>query len=383
MAKSKYLISGIGPGRGGVGALMQNLTLIAERNGFHVIANWNGPSLRRLLERRHFLQLVKILTVRLLKRIRFSLASRFVKNSKVIFLHPQTAGFKTLFRLAEKNELFFYVMDNSFFCIRSYNCHPSTKQECFLCLGNVENVSSECAPFPIPMGKKENLNFLKNLQLLAPRITFLCQNDNQSKLLKMHFGPTTKCKLIGMDTGELYTWSPKRIPVEKCIDDNPYILFHGTAIEPKGLDYVLRLAERMQAVRFIIPAPAQDLHSRFIPQNVECQDVTWLNGLKELVENASLVLNPSMWSAPIEGALIKSLAHNPNVATVETRYGYESEIPDEVGLIRLPQDIILASKIIEQFLDKDGGPMLIDTARIKWLKELNTSNQFERFISSL
>ncbi len=385
MAKDKYLVSGIGPGPGGVGALMQNLVPVAESHGFRVVTKWNGPSIRKLLAQRQYLQATRLLVRRLFREIRFSLITSAVSGRKVVFLHPQTAGFKTLFRLAEKNDLFLYVMDNSFFCIRSYNFHPVDKTECFKCLGCPTNADAECSPFPIEVDREKNLAWLDQLRELAPRITFLCQNDNQSRLLKMHFGENARCSVIGMNTGELRHWSPEKLLDTPSLsgEDESFILFHGAAAEPKGLDYLIRLAAQMPNRKFIIPAPREEITEWNPPDNIECRDLSWANGLRELTQEASLVMNPSMWSAPIEGALIKSLAYNQNVATVKTHSGYENEIPDEVGLVRLPLDISKAAATVEKILSSPNRSKLLSNSRIEWLEKQKASNQFERFASEL
>ena len=383
MAKNNYLFSGLGPGQGGVGALMQNLVPIAQRHGFRVVAKWNGSSGRKLLSQRRYVQVAKLVALRLFTRMRFYLAANSVRNSKVIFLHPQTAGFKVLFRLAQKNELFLYVMDNSFFCMRSYNFHPDDKMECFKCVGNAANADAQCSPFPVAMDRKENLAMLEQLREISPRITFLCQNENQSQLLKKHFDADTRCVVIGMNTGELRNWTPAELQTPIGNSKKPFILFHGAAAEPKGLDFVIRLAAKMPYRRFIVPAPENQLKHYAIPKNIECHDVTWSNGLRELTQEASLVLNPSMWSAPIEGALIKSLAYNRNVATVKTQHGYESEIPDDVGLLRLPQDVNGAAVLVEEFLEGEKALTFPLHSRIEWLEMMKASNQFEHFISTL
>jgi len=385
MAKDKYLVSGIGPGPGGVGALMQNLVPVAKRYGFRVVVKQNCPSIRKLLAQKQYLQATNVVCQRLLREIRFSLRTRSIRGSKIIFLHPQTAGFKTLFRLTKENELFLYVMDNSFFCIRSYNCHPIEKTECLKCLGCLSNVSSQCSPFPVSIDREKNLGWLNQLRSLAPKITFLCQNNSQSKLLKMHFGANTRCIVIGMNTGELRQWNPEKPFITSSGNKRtkPFILFHGAATEPKGVDYVIRLAIQMPSQKFIIPAPLKALDQRVLPENIECRDVTWLNGLRELTQEAALVINPSMWSAPIEGALIKSLAYNQNVATVKTQHGYEREIPDEVGLLRLPHDVSEAAVLINDIIKRPNSPARLSESRLEWLEQQKKSKKFEHFIAEL
>ena len=80
--------------------------------------------------------------------------------------------------------------------------------------------------------------------------------------------------------------------------------------------------------------------------------MNWENGLREAVMSAGLVINPSIWSAPIEAALIKSAASNQNVATVKSLYGYEKEIRSIKNHIRLSADIQIAANQIKIFFNK-------------------------------
>lgn len=383
MKNSKYLISGIGPGPGGVGALMKNLEPVSRRYGFRVLANWNRLPARQLLRQHRYFRVAQVVALKMLTRAQFHFATNSIKDSKIIFLHPQTAGFRTLIKLAQKNELFLYVMDNSFFCIRSYNFHPSRKTECLKCIASTANIDAECTPFPVKMNRDRNLDFLEQLHGIADQITFLCQNENQEKLIKRHFGSDASCKVIGMDTGELSDWSPAELMQSENTADKSFILFHGSAVEPKGLDYFYRLAEKLPNRRFIVPSPKTQIGHRAIPQNIEFYDVTWSTGLRELTRTASLVMNPSMWSAPIEGALIKSLAYNRNVATVKTQYGYENEIPDDVGLLRLPENVNEAATKIEENLDAGDTSKSFLQPRIEWLERMKVLSQFESFIATL
>ena len=126
-----------------------------------------------------------------------------------------------------------------------------------------------------------------------------------------------------MDTNELD--DPTKINQNSKQYD---IVFHGKSIIPKGIIYVLDLAHELSQFTFLIPdsfANVQKIYSKKLPCNVTCHEISWETGLKDLVINARLVLNPSLWSAPIEGALLKSAYYNSNVGTVISEYGYESE----------------------------------------------------------
>ncbi|MEH6499667.1 MAG: hypothetical protein V7751_09805 [Pseudoalteromonas distincta] len=363
---------------------MKNLEPIAKKHGFSVITKCAQPSIKALLKKRSYLKAIASIAQTLHNRLSFKLASFLIKNSKIIFIHPQTAGFRTLFRLSRKNEVYLYVMDNSFFCIRSYNYHPVLKKECLQCVGNSANADLACLPFPIKINRNSNLKLLGEMAKIAHHVTFLCQNHNQSLLLKEHFGATIKTEQIGMNTGELAEWSQSNLKFNKRTNrSNPFILFHGAISEPKGLNYFIQLANEMPSWNFIIPAHESALYNFALPSNIELRDVKWSTGLRELVQEAILVLNPSMWSAPIEGALIKSLAYNLNVGTVCTLRGFESEVPQDVGILRLPLNVTEAAAKIEVYLEgKKDFAMFLD-GRTEWIKAMKASNDFEVFISEL
>ncbi len=280
----------------------------------------------------------------------FNLKCYFIKSATVVVIHPQTIGFARLFRLIERNEVSIYVVDNSFFCVRSYNTHPVTNTECLTCVGSIEP-DELCQPFPVGMDKEKNVSYLKKLHQYSSALTFLAQSELQRQLLQGHFGPTASIKVIGMDTGEIESAKLKSTNTVCQYD----IVFHGASIIAKGLLYVVELAEELPEYQFLIPDEMLNVRKvlkRIIPINVICKKMTWETGLKDAVLNARLVLNPSIWSASIEGALLKSAAFNKNVATVRTRFGYEAEIKVITNHLRLENDIESSAQKIRDFLNE-------------------------------
>ena len=45
--------------------------------------------------------------------------------------------------------------------------------------------------------------------------------------------------------------------------------------------------------------------------------------------NAKIVINPSLWSAPVEGALLKSIKYNGCIAIVPIDFSFKKEIPSD------------------------------------------------------
>ena len=87
--------------------------------------------------------------------------------------------------------------------------------------------------------------------------------------------------------------------------------------------------------------------------NVTFFDCTWETGLKEAVANARVVVNPSLWSAPIEGAFLKSVAFNGNVAVVESKFGFSSEQMFNKFTLQLPANPQKAAGLLEEHLDNN------------------------------
>lgn len=275
----------------------------------------------------------------------------FLSDSDVIVVHPQSLGFSLFFHMLKHNSLSLYVMDNSFFCICSYNTHPVRKTECLDCLGEI-TPHPDCIPSPCKLIKYRNIRDLKRLKNVAGSIKFLAQNHNQRELLKRHFGGFINVSLVGLTPGDIST----QVVPSKCKTGSPeyQIVFHGTSEIAKGILYFVALAVNMPEYSFLVPDKLSNLKSSFpwitSPPNLFCIPMRWETGLCESVESALVVVNPSMWSAPIEGALLKSFQHANNIATVQTRFGYESELPPSLKHIRLSPDPLLGALELRNFL---------------------------------
>lgn len=323
---AKYIVCGLPPGEFGTGKFFQALIPKATLAGFRPLypvpgANF-GPAERVVISA--------------------------ITGSDVIILHPQTLGLSTFRALHEAgNRISLYVLDNSFFCIRSFNHRAGNPGECFDCLGNSAACHAGCMPFPGNYSKEESLDFLSWLKGVAPSLKFFCQTNHQMLLLKKHFGEQIDCRLIGMVTDEF-----DLIPGKREFD----IVFHGDALTAKGLDFFLELARQLPAYSCLVPIARQMatpfLGGREPSANITFEDVQWGRGLREYVATCRLVMCPSQWSFPVEGALLKSMYFNGNVAVMRSQYGFEREIPEEL-LLRLDQDISVSAASVSKFLESD------------------------------
>ena len=99
----KYLISGIGPGKSGVGRLMKVLIPKYETSGYKIIYKRENNSIRKFLNSRRYGSAITEYFLRYLFNMLFLLKVYFIKNGEITFLHPQTAGFPLLFKLTKAN----------------------------------------------------------------------------------------------------------------------------------------------------------------------------------------------------------------------------------------------------------------------------------------
>ena len=369
------LISGLPPSSGGVGRLMQALIDNSNDHVEVIFVQEKGP-IKRYLANRKFLSFFCEVYKRIISRTIFFIRLFFMKNEVCLCIHPQTIGFALLLRVIKRNEVYLYVMDNSFFCITSYNYDPIEKKECFNCLNFNKGPMKQCKPFPVNYKLTENIKYLKKLYKLRLQIKFLAQNINQEKLLKQHFGDDIQTTVVGMNTCELDTVFPIRSNIS-----NYDFVFHGSCTLAKGIEYFINISENMPKFRFFIPikkVDCEELLNRIVDSaNITFKDCTWDTGLKEAVLNSKFTLNTSLWSAPIEGALIKSIYYGQNIFVVQSEYGFENEIVLDMGLKQLPAQYQSAIAILNKaVLSYDYDEVVLSKRRDVLLDYINSKDVF-------
>ncbi len=373
----KFLISGIPPSSSGVGRLMKQLVPEAEKRGYNLLTKKKGLDVKSFNFKNRYLNAGINFLLELLHVIIFNIKINFINNSVIIFIHPQTAGFKNLIKaLKKRNKVYLYVVDNSFFCIRSRNVNPITEKECLKCLGNLDNVLKSCKPLPVKYSKSTNISFLKMIKEHSDKIVFLAQNKNQVKLIANHFGDKTKIKVVGLDTGEL---NEQHKTLNNKILKFDFV-FHGSVHIAKGIRYFVDIAEKLPNKKFFIPAERKTceelLKRKKFSQNIIFKKCTWETGLKEVLSSSKFAFNPSIWSAPIEGALIKSLKYNGNVITVKSEFGFENELSREAEILRLSSNPIKGANELIKFLSNERT--LSVNKNHKWIEKYRQENSVER-----
>lgn len=327
-----------------------------EALGYKVIHRRDLKSLSKFLESRNFILFLLECFNRVISDIVFWYKVSFIAGSEILLIHPQTVGYPIFFKLVRRNIVKLYVMDNSFFCIRSYNCNPTTGQECFKCIGKIDP-DPLCVPFPPKVSRKKNCRYLEQFIKISNLISYYAQNELQSDLIKMHFNTDLTICTFGMNPTDTNCVNSKELTVNNNILNTSFdLVFHGASHPAKGIGYFINLAYELPDFKFFVPddrGVVQKIIKSDLPNNVIFESMTWETGLKERVQMAKMVINPSLWSAPIEGALLKSAAHNTNVATVVTKYGYEGEITTIQNHLRLNADVTLAAIQVKEFFLKN------------------------------
>lgn len=269
MNKNKnYIICGIPPDNTGVGRAIKYI-INNNKKEFNVIFPkkifYPENGLRILIKRKHYLKFIKFYFKsrysRIVSKLIFNIKLNYLNSKNIIIIHPQTIGFKSVIRLIEKNNIFIYIMDCSFFCVKSYNHIENSFEPCFLCLGGNYEFAKKynCKPFPVEYKLNENIIFLKNIKKLSNKINFIAQNPSHLNLIKKHFGKDIQIYTVPIFADDYI--ENKKIINKKNKDvkqiDNKFnidFVYHGAAIEAKGLLYVINIASRLKQYTFLIPA---------------------------------------------------------------------------------------------------------------------------------
>lgn len=348
------VVSGIGPGPHGVSKLLEHLI---ETEKYQVICPSITPSLRNDIYHGYFC-FFKSVSLFLTAYLRFKLKILGVilfKIEKLIIIHHHSIGlFSTVLLMMRARTVGFFCIDSSFFCIKSYNFRLGAA--CIRCARG-ERIPSDCRTFPSKTPKFVHRLFFHYLFLRSERIVFLCQTNSQARLVQMSY-PRSTFKIVGLMTSDIkneISQSLKGFAMRSGVTESlrvceRYLVFHGSSHPAKGFFAILGNPD-FQSWRIVFPFAKDEVAARAhaaghaIPPNWEFWNMSWESGLRIACISAEAVLCPSRWSAPIEGALIKSLCVNHNVIVWGSEFSYSSEVPDSViwNADKLSPAMILAS----------------------------------------
>jgi len=370
LVSSLAVISGIPAGESGTGRLIAHLeTGIAELLGGRVklISRPQLPALWHIL----FLLRSKTLRQTVLEFVRqLIFVCKFwlsvgqvllINRRKLVLLHPQSLGFPLALRLLEtrREPAIFYLLDSSFFCVASYNKLPGENGACLRCLdlGFDQIVQNGRKPFPRLDPKA--VHFARRLQKMVKegRVKVVAQNLRQAELAQRHFALASLPSVVGLWTKD---WDEilldkaglaggETTPAEYSFD----VLFHGHCLDAKGAVWTAELAAHCPELRFMFPFSKPDwLESRANCFFVPC---TWETGLRDALVRSRYVIVPSLWSAPIEGALVKSIASARAVIVVDNPTSFSDELPNGL-LVKLSGSLPDAAAELRHAIASDWRP---------------------------
>jgi hypothetical protein len=173
-------------------------------------------------------------------------------------------------------------------------------------------------------------------------------------------------------------------------DNNETIdfVFHGTLIDAKGVIVVLELAKAMPQNSFLIPYSKEEVRVNFpnqkLSENITFDSCTWNTGLKEWLFKSKIILCPSLWSAPIEGGVLKSLYFNGCVAVFDAKYSFGSELSEDV-VIKITNNIEDTVTVLESFLTSNVKRQVFKENTKIWVKGFIKKNKeiFEKNIKEV
>lgn len=288
----------------------------------------NKAAVAAALRRRDYLSCAGAIIIHFTRRLLLWMMLPFLlRREHVVLIHFQEIGSRwcAFFIKHRKRPTWIYILDASFFCVRSYNHLPGESEECLSCIGGHFDAGKQkgCKPFPIR--DRNAYEFLKLLmeRASAGKVHFIAQNELHATLLKRHFGSDTVARIAGLwtvDMGDM----PQRDASHDTGTSAYDVVFHADPKEAKGFLWTLRLAECCPELRFLFPC-SKPLNI-LTPQNCFFTPLRWESGLREMISSSAITLAPSLWSAPIEGALVKSVLHAPRVAAPRILTAYSSEI---------------------------------------------------------
>lgn len=378
MDRDIYVYSGVQPGKKGTGNFLSFfLQKFQENNINFKLISYKTPNTGLTGKILKKIGLIKIVRSIYFILVRTSSKTNITKSIVFIF-HPQTIGLNITADLITNNKVYIYVLDTFFFCKKSYN-YIDGNNACLKCISNPKASKENKCKFLLSNQIDEDYyNFQKAIQQNLESICFLTQNDNQTLLLKQKFGNTINAIKLGM--------------LINLDDDIPSInnnllkydfVFHNTNLDAKGIFYFLGLAELMPNLKFLIPYKRNEISSlnNFSSiKNVDFISMSWETGLKSAIVNAKIVINPSLWSSPVEGALLKSIKFNGCVAIVPVDFSFQKEIPKDV-VVHLNESLDSSVITLVNLLNSKNLIEKYKQNSSKWLNnyQQSTINNFKKF----
>ena len=376
MRRKVVIISGAPFNQRGAGKYLSSLSESIADRGFdvkYIVYNGTSKNIINFLHKIHIYALARVVYYFIQKTLHlFKTKGDVLKNANVMIFFPQSLSIEIIEKVfKEANHVFLYVLDNSFFCVKSYNNMKGNMKECLKCLDNSNFAKlNECETFPIRDDVDNMLTKMKKFHLHRDRLTFFAQNDNQNELLRRNYGDDISSYVVGMYPDDISINDIVNNVVESGFD----VVFHASTHYAKGVDYFIELARCFPEYTFLLPYLSNvelDLIIKImeIPENLSLKAIGWDSGLKSEVMRAKLVLCPSIWSASIEGALLKSMCYNGCVGVIkDINYSFSMELPPET-LVRLSSEPSLNSLLFGEIIGNDITRNDIRKSSQTWLRD--------------
>lgn len=369
LAANLVIISGIPAGDSGTGRLVAHLQARVTEIAGNKIRLFSRPECPAPWQIQLWLKNgAYVLAVREMIRYGFLMLSFFRNvsvvlwkpNIRMILLHPQNVGYRLALRLLESRKLpsLIYLLDSSFFCLVSYNHLPGKTGPCLDCLeyGYDQVSKNGCKPFPRPDAVATEFAPCLEKLVKAGRVKVIAQNLRQAQLAQRQFGLPSCPPVIGLwtqDWDDMFSGKVKQTSQESLVEYSWDILFHGYCVDAKGASWTVKVASQCPELRFMFPFAKPKWFDA--PTNCYFRPCTWESGLREELAKSRFVIVPSLWSAPIEGALIKSIVCARAVAVVKNHTSYCDELPEGLllSLSARPED---ASIELREAVKRDWHP---------------------------
>jgi hypothetical protein len=302
----------------------------------------------------------------------------------VVVFHPQMLGVRDTLALMHQRAAsglttHLYMLDNFFFCLRSYNHLDHETTPCLRCVGHGQGVKAleqGCRPWPAADALASV--FITELHGLVTsgRVHLFAQNEKQIDLARQHFGPAAQITYAGLWCADWTAFVDQFLSNGKAEGDdltpaNPYdVVYHGSRDPAKGISWTLEVAAQTPDLRYLIPIDRGAI-TMSGPANVTIQSMKWESGLHQAVREARVVLAPSLWSSPCEGALIKNIVVAQAPAVVDVPSAFSSEIPPDV-LLKLPAEPHAAASQLRDVVQGHWRPD--PHCRLAWVQAFRAAN---------
>lgn len=303
-----------------------------------------------------------------------------IDTPRVVVFHPQMLGLSETVNLISERRTrglvtHIYLLDSFFFCRRSYNHLDSEVVPCLRCVG-ADNVSAGdrmgCMPWPKTDSMAMTLIEALQSEVSAGHVHLYAQTPTQATLARQHFGDNAVIDVVGLwcdDWAEHFERFFESGTPDTTAGEFD-VVYHGSRDMAKGLGWTLTVASQTPHLTYLIPLDRGPANFAG-PPNVRIQPMRWDEGLFDAIKGAAMTVAPSLWSAPCEGALVKSIVTARATAVVENTSAFANEIPERVCL-RLPADPTQAATHLSKSIQERWRPS--EQAREAWASNFQEWN---------